>query len=137
MKQINQELDEARKKAKKEIEKIKNKKEKAKKLEVIKNSKYILLKNYKELNGDEKNKLKEVQDCFPKLKQIYAYKEKFRLIYETSNNWQEGLLKIASWLRRNQGKMKMGGGSYSGDNYSLSRNDRPPFSFSLVPSLDK
>ena len=42
MKQINQELDEARKKAKKEVEKIKNKQEKEKKLEVIKNSKYIL-----------------------------------------------------------------------------------------------
>lgn len=100
MKQINQELDEARKKAKKEVEKIKNKQEKEKKLEVIKNSKYILLKNYKKLNEDEKNKLKEVQTYFPKLKLCYGYKEKFRLIYETSQNWQEGLLKIASWLRQ-------------------------------------
>jgi len=34
------------------------------------------------------------------LKLCYGYKEKFRLIYETSQNWQEGLLKIASWLRQ-------------------------------------
>ena len=44
MKQINEELDGRRKKEKREAEKIKNKQEREKKIEGLKNSKYALLK---------------------------------------------------------------------------------------------
>jgi transposase len=99
-KQVNDELDRARKKERREVNKIKNKKEREEKLEAIKNSKYILLKNYINLKPEEKEKLKEVQRNFPKLKKMYSQKERFRLIYEKSKNWQEGLLKIGNWLKQ-------------------------------------
>jgi transposase len=100
MSQINKELDEERKNQKKQTLKIKDKEEKEEKLVAITKSKYVLLKNYKNLKEEEKEKLKEVQKHFPKLKKMYGQKERMRLIYETSKNWEEGLLKIANWLKQ-------------------------------------
>jgi transposase len=60
MKQVNEELDKARKEVKKEAMKIKNKKEKEKILEGLAKSKYVLLKNEENLKEKEKTKLKEV-----------------------------------------------------------------------------
>ncbi len=57
MKQINQELDEQRKAEKRAVEAQKNKKQKAEKeakLEVLKRSKYSLLKNEKDLTETQK-----------------------------------------------------------------------------------
>jgi transposase len=100
MKQINEELDNQRKKQRKEVSKIKNKEEKEKKLKAITKSKYVLLKNYIDLKPEEKEKLKEVQEHFPILKKMYGQKERLRLIYEKSNSWQEGIFKIGNWLKQ-------------------------------------
>ncbi len=61
MKQVTDELDSARRKIKRETEKIKSKAKKEKILEGLKKSKYVLLKNEKDLNEGEQEKLKEVE----------------------------------------------------------------------------
>ena len=98
MKQINEELDNQRKKERRKIKTIKNKQEKEKKLKGIIGSKYILLKKEEKLTEEEKEKLKIIKKIFPKLKKMYEKKEEIREIYESGKNWEEGLEKIGKWL---------------------------------------
>ena len=100
MKKINEELDQMRKKEKREINKIKDKEEKEQKMRAISKSKYVLLKNRKDLNNKEKEKLKEIYSNFPKLRKMYWQKERIRQIYETAKNGEEGLEKMGKWLNR-------------------------------------
>lgn len=99
MKQVTDELDSARRKIKRETEKIKSKSKKSKILEGLKKSKYVLLKNEKDLNEAEQEKLKEVEKVAPSLTKMHALKEEIRDIFESSKNWSEGLLEIADWLK--------------------------------------
>ena len=99
MKQITDELDPARRKIKRETEKIKSKSQKDKILSGLKKSKYVLLKNEKDLNEDEKEKLKEVEKVAPVLTKMHALKEEVRDIFESSKDWREGLLSLADWLK--------------------------------------
>ena len=99
MKQVNDELDAARRKIKRETEKIKSKSQKSEILEGLKKSKYVLLKNEKDLNDTEQEKLKEVEKVAPVLSKMHSLKEELRDIFETSRDWSEGLLEIADWLK--------------------------------------
>ena len=99
MKQVTDELDSARRKIKRETEKIKSKSQKEKILAGLKKSKYVLLKNEKDLNEAEQEKLKEVEKVAPILTKMHALKEKLRDIFESSKDWREGLLEIADWLK--------------------------------------
>ena len=99
MKQVNDELDAARRKIKRETEAIKNKPERERMLEGFKKTKYVLLKNQKDLNESEQAKLKEIEKVSPILAKMHSLKEEFRSLFETSTNWSEGLLKIADWLK--------------------------------------
>ena len=74
MKQVNDELDAARRKIKRETEKIKSKSKKKKILEGLKKSKYVLLKNKKDLNEAEKQKLREVEKVAPILTKLHGFK---------------------------------------------------------------
>ncbi|MCZ8045643.1 MAG: ISL3 family transposase [Microcystis sp. LE19-41.2A] len=103
MKQINQELDEQRKAEKRAVEAQKNKKQKAEKeakLEVLKRSKYSLLKNEEDLTEPQKIKLEAIKKKFPNLKKMQELNEELRTIYGTSNNPTEGLLSISEWLAK-------------------------------------
>ncbi|WP_149988921.1 transposase, partial [Microcystis aeruginosa] len=103
MKQINQELDEQRRAEKRAVEAQKNKKQKAEKeakLEVLKRSKYSLLKNEEDLTEPQKIKLEAIKENFPNLKKMQELKEEFRKIYETSENPTEGMLSISEWLAK-------------------------------------
>lgn len=103
MKQINQELDEQRRAEKRAVEAQKNKKQKAEKeakLEVLKRSKYSLLKNEEDLTEPQKIKLEAIKENFPSLKKMQELKEEFRKIYETSENPTEGMLSISEWLAK-------------------------------------
>ena len=99
MKQVNDELDAARRKIKRETEKMKSKSKKEKILEGLKKSKYVLLKNEKDLKEPEQEKLKEVEKVAPVLTKMHTLKEELRDIFETSRDWSEGLLEIADWLK--------------------------------------
>ena len=103
MKQINQELDEQRRAEKRAVEAQKNKKQKAEKeakLEVLKRSKYSLLKNEENLTEPQKLKLEAIKENLTNLKKMHELKEEFRKIYETSENPTEGMLSISEWLAK-------------------------------------
>lgn len=99
MKQVNDELDAARRRIKREAEQLKNKSKKEKILSGSKRSKYVLLKNEEDLEKTEKEKLKEIEKVAPILTEMHSLKEKLRNIFETSENWSEGLLNLADWLK--------------------------------------
>jgi len=54
MKQVNEKLDQRRRTDKKQAEKLKNKKERKRKIEGLKHSKYLLLKKQEDLEEEEK-----------------------------------------------------------------------------------
>lgn len=99
IKLVNDELDTERKSVKRKGENLKKKAEKEKVLKVIKKSKYCLLKNEKDLNEEQKEKLKEVKKLFPKLANMHRLKEQLRNSFENSNSELIGLLNLSDWLR--------------------------------------
>jgi transposase len=105
MVQINQELDSQRKQerlkeenflkaAKSEAEKVNSEKI----LAGLKKSKYALLKNEKDLNEQQSQKLAEVKEVSPTLKMMHEFKEKISQIFEEKNDWLVGLWKLGMWL---------------------------------------
>jgi len=99
MKQVNDELDAARRRIKREAEQLENKSKKEKILSGLKRSKYVLLKNEGDLEKTEQEKLKQVEKVAPVLTKMHSLKEKLRNIFETNENWSEGLLSLADWLK--------------------------------------
>jgi transposase len=99
MKQVNEELDGARKKIKKAAVALKNNSEKARILSGIKKSKYVLLKNEEALTEIEKYQLESVKKVAPTLQKMHQMKEEFRQIFESSKDWVEGLLSLSDWLK--------------------------------------
>ena len=61
-------------------------------------SKYALLKNDKDLNQEQKDKLAEVKVVSQSLKLMYQLKQKFREIFEKPQQWSEALLELGEWL---------------------------------------
>jgi transposase len=100
MKQVNQELDQGRKNCKKEVCKEKNTANKRRKESALNKSKYALLKNFEDLNAEQIEKIKEIEIVLPDLAKKYQLKEELRKIFETSENWSEGILKLADWLKK-------------------------------------
>ena len=78
MKLVNDELDGERKALKRKLKKVKKKVKRERLTLVITNSKYPLLKNEKDLNDEQKEKLKQVQKVFPKLADMHQLKEELR-----------------------------------------------------------
>ena len=99
MKQVNEELDGARKKIKKAAEASKNNSEKARILSGIKKSKYVLLKNEETLTEIEKEKLESVKKVAPILHKMHQLKEEFIQIFEAPKDGVEGLFSLSDWLK--------------------------------------
>lgn len=99
MKQVNKELDGARKAARREAEKLSDKSEKDRILASLSKSKYALLKNPENLTEKQADKLKEVRENCPDLNRKYQRKQEFRQIFEECENWTDGSLKLADWVR--------------------------------------
>lgn len=100
VKQVNQELDQARKDCKRALKKQKNNAQKCRKEAAIKGSKYALLKTEKNLNKDQKYKLKEIEKEFKGLTTKHRLKEEFIEIFDQEKNWVEGLFKIGEWMEK-------------------------------------
>jgi transposase len=107
MAQINQELDMQRKRDKRKIEDLikaaKTPEDKAKQeqaLEGLKKSKYVLLKNEKDLTEKQVSKLIQVKEVSSKLKRMHELKEEIIKIFEQTNNWLTGLFKLGMWLAK-------------------------------------
>jgi transposase len=105
MGQINKELDIQRKREKRKVEDLikaaDTPEEKAKHeqvLEGLKKSKYVLLKNEKDLSKEQESKLIQVKEASSNLKRMHELKEEIRKIFEQSNHWLTGLFKLGRWL---------------------------------------
>lgn len=105
MAQINQELDRQRKREKRKVEDLiktaNTPEEKAKHeqvLEGLKKSKYVLLKNEKDLSQEQGSKLIQVKEVSNNLKIMHELKEEIRNIFEQTNNWLTGLFNLGIWL---------------------------------------
>jgi transposase len=104
MGQINDELDQGRRKIKRETEKIKNKKEKEKIDAAMTHSKYALLRNAEELTDLQKDKLKEIGEVLPELATMHKMKESFRDIFESRIDWTKALLELCDWIVESEQK---------------------------------
>lgn len=107
MTQINKELDTQRKKEKRNVEELIKKANSAADkanyeliLKELKNSKYPLLKNEENLNKEQLNKLIQVKNVSPILKEMHELKEKIRAIFNKTNDWYTGVFKLGMWLSR-------------------------------------
>lgn len=100
VKQVNQELDRARKDCKKALKKQKKSRQKSRKEAAITGSKYSLLKNEKTLNKNQKEKLKKVEKEFKDLATKHRLKEEFIEIFDDEEDWVEGLFKIGEWMEK-------------------------------------
>jgi transposase len=105
MAQINKELDSQRKREKRKIEDLiktaktsEEKTEHEQVLEGLKKSKYVLLKNEKDLSEEQESKLIQVKEVSSSLKRMHELKEEIRKIFEQTNNWLTGLFKLGIWL---------------------------------------
>lgn len=97
MKQINEELDQKRKKAKRAAEKIKNKKERENILAGLTHNKYPLLKKKENLNSEKKAKIESVEKVAPELGKMYRIKEGIRDIFDSQITSDEALYKFQEW----------------------------------------
>jgi transposase len=70
--------------------------------EALKQSKYALLKPEAHLTGKQKLKLAQVKAVSPLLAEAHQQKEAFRDIFQTSQNWTEGMFSLLDWLAENQ-----------------------------------
>lgn len=98
MKQVNNELDTQRKSQKREADSTKKTPEAEEIIAGIAKSKYVLLKNKKDLNETQKIKLDVVKKVSPVLGVMHELKEEFRNIFETSKDWLSGLFSLGNWL---------------------------------------
>lgn len=98
MKQVNDELDAARKQEKKQALSLKNQLEKDRILAGLLKSKYSLLKNEDSLTAQQREKLKSVQDVSPTLSKMHALKEEFRDIFDRADSWGDGVIKLLDWM---------------------------------------
>lgn len=98
MKVVNQELDTARKDIKKTVESLSDATAKAQLKAALHQSKYVLLKSENDLTQEQQLKLAAIQQVSPLLARMHSLKEEFREIFETSQTWAEGTLKLLDWL---------------------------------------
>ena len=106
MTQINKELDTQRKREKRKVEDLIKKANATEKLKFeeilagLKNSKYPLLKNQDKLTQEQLDKLIQVKNISPILKEMHEFKEKIRKIFNNTNDWYTGVFKLGMWLSR-------------------------------------
>lgn len=66
----------------------------------MKGCKYILLKREEDLREEQKKKLEIIKEASVTLKIMHELKEEFRQIFDQSENWSEGTLKLVDWLKK-------------------------------------
>ncbi len=98
MKQVNTELDNQRKKEKREAEKIDCQSDKEQILSGLSKSKYALLKNEDNLTEEQKDKLEQVKQVSPTLGKMHQLKEELRMIFQSSIDWLAALFELGNWF---------------------------------------
>ena len=96
---VSDALNQARISARKAIREIEDEKTRARLEDVIKNSKYALLKPEANLTDKQKEKLEEVKNEFPTLAKMHEQKEEFRDIFDLHKNWTDGAFALIDWMK--------------------------------------
>jgi transposase len=99
MKIINQELNQSRIDQKKTAETL-HKEERAKLFNGLKGSKYLLLKNEKDLSSQQSQKLEILKEASPLVGIMHSLKEELHDLFERCNNCGEGTLALLDWLKK-------------------------------------
>jgi len=98
MKQVNDELDAARKLEKSAAKQLTDEEQKKEILTGINKSKYALLKNEDNLTVKQKEKLEMVHKVSPILEKMHLLKEEFRDIFDNAESWGDGVIKLLDWM---------------------------------------
>lgn len=77
----------------------------------LKQSKYALLKPEEKLTEKQKLKLEEVRKVSPLLATMHEQKERFRTIFEETDNWLDATFKLGDWLKEAQDNYKASTGT--------------------------
>jgi transposase len=90
MKQLNERLTQLRRAVQKRADEATQ--------EVLKGSRWLLVKNRDELKPEEEARLMEVLDASPELRTAYLLKEEFRTIFEKINDPQQAERFLRAWI---------------------------------------
>ena len=66
----------------------------------LKGSRWVLVKNQKDLNDKECTKLQTIYQVSPELKTCHELKELFRLLFETLTNREEARQALQAWMQQ-------------------------------------
>jgi transposase len=66
----------------------------------LKGSRWVLVKNQKDLNEKERAKLQIIYQVSPELKTCHELKELFRLLFETLTNREEAKQALQTWMQQ-------------------------------------
>jgi transposase len=96
---INSTLNKARITAQKALKEVDDETERTRLEEVLKNSKYALLKPEQNLTDQQAQKLKAVKDAFPLLAQMHQQKEDFKKLFDQHHDWTTGTFALMDWMK--------------------------------------
>lgn len=96
---INDALNDAKIAEKKGLKDIKDETEKKRLDNILKGSKYALLKPECKLTEKQKHKLSEVKEAFPLLAKMHQQREDFRKIFDDNYDWTNGALALIDWMK--------------------------------------
>lgn len=98
MKIINTELNQVRRQEIKAQDQQPDETQREQAKATLKKSKYALLKPEENLTEKQRETLEEVKNISPLLAQMHQQKERFREIFDTQFEWEEGLFELGDWL---------------------------------------
>jgi len=96
---INDTLNQARVTAKKALKEMDDETERTRLEEILKNSKYALLKPEKNLTDKQSKKLEAVKEAFPLLAQMHQQKEDFKQLFDHHRDWTTGTFALMDWMK--------------------------------------
>lgn len=103
---INDELNKARIAEKKGLKDTEDKKERERLEDILKGSKYALLKPEENLTEKQSHKLSEVKESFPLLAKMHQQREDFRKIFDDHYDWTDGSFALIDWMKNAQETFK-------------------------------
>jgi len=96
---INDTLNQAGITEKKALKEIDAETESARLEEILKNSKYALLKPEKNLTEKQAKKLEAVKEAFLLLAQMHQQKEDFKNLFDDHQDWTTGTFALMDWMK--------------------------------------
>ena len=96
---INDALNKARISEKKALKEMEDEQERKRLGDILKSSKYALLKPEDNLTDKQRKKLEEIKESFPLLAEMHQQKESFREIFEKHQDWTSGTFALLEWMK--------------------------------------